>query len=141
MRLKWVLVVFMLFPFFVISQEITGEWQVIEKETGEAKSIVKIYQENNKLYGKVIRILNEEKRTKLCTKCKGQDKNKKIEGLVLMKHFTKEGHTYINGTITNPDDGKVYRSKMWLDKDNPNLLNVRGYIGIFYKTVQWQRFP
>ena len=39
----------------------------------------------------------------------------------------------------NPDDGKVYRSKIWLDEDNPDLLNVRGYVGIFYKTVQWQR--
>lgn len=133
------LFLFLFIPALMLGQSVLGNWKIIKKETGEARSIVKIYEEDGKVYGKVTRILNEEKRDKLCTKCKGEDKNKKIEGLVLMKHFHKDGERYVDGSIMNPDDGKVYRSKIWLDEDNPDLLNVRGYVGIFYKTVQWQR--
>ncbi len=138
MNLK-TLFLFLCFPAFMFGQSVLGKWKIIKKETGEPRSIVKIYEEDGEVYGKVIRILNEEKRDKLCTKCKGEDKNKKIEGLILMKHFHKDGDRYVDGKIMNPDDGKVYRSKIWLDEDNPDLLNVRGYVGIFYKTVQWQR--
>ena len=133
------LFLFLCFPALMLGQSVLGNWKIIKKESGEARSIVKIYEEDGEVYGRVTRILNEEKRDKLCTKCKGEDKNKKIEGLVLMKHFHKDGERYVDGTIMNPDDGKVYRSKIWLDEDNPDLLNVRGYVGIFYKTVQWQR--
>ena len=133
------LILLLCFPALMQSQEVIGKWKIIKEETGEARSIVKIYEEDGEVYGQVIRILNEAKRDKLCTKCKGEDKNKKIEGLILMKHFHKDGEEYVDGTIMNPDDGKIYKSKMWLDEDNPDLLNVRGYVGIFYKTVQWQR--
>ena len=130
------LILLLCFPALMQSQEVIGKWKIIKEETGEARSIVKIYEEDGEVYGQVIRILNEAKRDKLCTKCKGEDKNKKIEGLILMKHFHKDGEEYVDGTIMNPDDGKIYKSKMWLDEDNPDLLNVRGYVGIFYKTVQ-----
>lgn len=73
--------------------------------------------------------MDEEDRDNLCTECEGDDKNKKIEGLVLMKNFEKDGEEYVEGTITNPNDGKIYRSKIWLDENDPNILNVRGYIG------------
>ena len=134
------LILLLCFPALMQSKEVIGKWKIIKEETGEARSIVKIYEEDGEVYGQVIRILNEAKRDKLCTKCKGEDKNKKIEGLILMKHFHKDGEEYVDGTIMNPDDGKIYKSKMWLDEDNPDLLNVGGYVGIFYKTVQWQRY-
>lgn len=141
MNLKPLLLIFVCFPALMLGQGVLGKWKIIKKETGETRSIVKIYEEDGEVFGKVIRIVNEAKRDKLCTKCKGEDKNKKLEGLVLMKHFHKEDEEeYVDGTIMNPDDGKIYRSKIWLDEDNPNLLNVRGYVGIFYKTVQWQRY-
>lgn len=73
--------------------------------------------------------------------CEGEDKNKNIEGLVLMKDFEKNGQEYVDGTITNPDDGKIYRSKIWLDENDSHTLNVRGYIGFFYKTMEWKRVP
>ena len=135
-----ILIISLCFPAFLWSQEVIGKWKTINEDTGEARSIVHIYEENGEVHGRVIRILNESKRDKLCTKCKGDDKNKKIEGLVLMKSFHKDEDQYVDGTIMNPDDGKIYKSKMWLDNDNPDLLNVRGYVGIFYKTVQWQRY-
>jgi uncharacterized protein (DUF2147 family) len=134
------LFILFLFPALMLGQSVLGEWKTINDETGKARSIVEIYEaEDGMLYGKVKRILNEEKRENLCVECKGKNKNKKIEGLILMEHFKKEDKEYVDGSIVNPNNGKVYDSKMWIDPDEPDILNIRGYIGFFYKTVQWQR--
>lgn len=121
------------------AQSIIGKWKTIKSETGEVRSIVEVFEKNGKIYGKVIQIMDEDDRNNLCTDCEGDDKNKKIEGLVLIKDFEKDGDYYINGTITNPENGKVYRSQLWLKDDDPNILNVRGYMGFFYKTMEWKR--
>ncbi|WP_026451351.1 DUF2147 domain-containing protein [Aequorivita capsosiphonis] len=129
----------LLFCFYSNAQDILGKWKTFNSHTGEVRSIVEVFQQNGKLYGKVLRIMDEEDRDNLCTECEGEDKNQKIEGLVLMKNFEKDGGEYVDGTITNPNDGKIYRSKVWIDENDPNILNVRGYIGFFYKTMEWER--
>lgn len=121
------------------TRNILGKWKTFNSHTGEVRSIVEVFQKNGKLYGKVLRIMDKEDRDNLCTECEGDDKNQKIEGLVLMKDFVKDGEEYVDGTITNPNDGKIYRSKVWIDENNPNILNVRGYIGFFFKTMEWER--
>jgi hypothetical protein len=49
--------------------------------------------------------------------------------------FAKSEHDF--GTVA--ENGKIYIVSMWLDSENPNKLNVRGYIGIFFRTQQWTR--
>lgn len=117
--------------------QIVGKWKTIDDNTGEAKSIVEIYKKGDKLYGKVSRILDESKREELCKECKGNDYNKPIEGLVILKNLEKDGDEYEDGTILDPENGKVYRCKIWIDEDNPKVLNVRGYIAFLYRTQQW----
>jgi uncharacterized protein (DUF2147 family) len=34
----------------------------------------------------------------------------------------------------DPDDGKVYKSEVWLEDGK---LKVRGYLGLFYRTQTW----
>ncbi len=53
-----------LFALTVITgfaQDVTGKWKTIDDETGEAKSIVEIYKQNGKVYGKVVEILDPKK--------------------------------------------------------------------------------
>ena len=50
-------------------------------------------------------------------------------GLVLLIGLTKHGDEYVGGQILDPDDGKVYRSKLRLIQ-NGQQLNVRGYISV-----------
>ena len=130
----------LLWCFIANAQDIHGKWKTINRHTGEVRSIIEVFEKDQKIYGRVIQIMDPEDQDNICTKCAGDDKNQKIEGLVLMKDFRKEGQEYVEGTITNPDDGKIYESKLWLDEEDPNILHVRGYIGIFYKTMEWQRF-
>ncbi len=128
--------------FFIgnaMAQDVVGKWKTIDDETGKARSIVEIYKENGKIYGKVIEILDPKKKDATCTECKGKDKGKKIEGLVILKGLEKDGDEYNDGTILDPTSGKVYKSYIELVEDNK--LKVRGYIGFaaIGRTQYWVR--
>lgn len=121
------------------AQSVLGKWKMVDDQNGKARSIVEIYQVNNVVYGKVLELLNPEKKNAVCKKCEGDRKNEKIEGMVVIEGLVKEGAEYSGGTILNPDSGSFYRCKIWLDKDDPDKLYVRGYLAFFYRTQIWQR--
>lgn len=122
----------------VQSQSIFGKWQVTN-DAGKVNSIIEIYESGGEVVGKVVRIMKEEDRDKTCGNCKGHLKDKPIEGLKVIHGFEKEGNEYTGGTLIDPDSGKEYKGKIWLDNENPDKLNVRGYIAFFYKTKTWER--
>lgn len=125
--------------FSASGQAILGKWKTIDDETGEEKSIVEIYKKNDKIYGKIIDIMDASKRDSSCDKCEGDDYNKPVLGLVIIKDMEANGSVFKNGTITNPEDGKVYTCRLKLDDNDLNRLQVRGYIAFFYKTQYWVR--
>ncbi len=139
--MKRYLFLFLLFfiSFSVFSQSIFGKWKTIDGETGEEKSIVEIYEDNGKIYGKVVGILNPKDRDALCNKCEGDEYNVPVMGLVLIKHMQKVGEYFKGGTIFDPERGKIYKCRLAIDKDNPNILQVRGYISFFYASQYWLR--
>lgn len=131
------------FTLIIISslqaQSILGTWTTVDDATGEHKSMIEIYENAGKVYGKLVHITRESSKNDLCTKCKNEDKNKPLLGLVIIKDLTEGKNCLENGTITDPENGKTYRAKLWLDENNPDVLNVRGYVAFFYRTQQWLR--
>jgi len=132
-----------LFCFYTmigLSQSVIGKWKTIDDETGKEKAIVEIFEANGKIYGKIIEILEPEKKKLKCEKCEGSDKNKPILGLTIIKGLTKNGEVYDGNNIIDPKNGKSYRCKMYLE--NKDKLIVRGYIGIsfFGRSQVWHRF-
>lgn len=121
------------------AQEVTGKWKTVDDETGDAKSIVEVWEKDGQIYGKIIEILNPERKGKLCDKCEGAEKNKPIEGLTIIKGLVKDGNEYRGGTIFDPEKGKKYKAKIWVDEENEDMLNVRGYIAFLYRTQTWYR--
>lgn len=110
-----------------------GQWKTIDDETGEAKSIVKIYEVDGKLYGRVDRLLLNP--GALCDKCEGEDHNKPIEGMVVLWGMTADGDgEWSGGKIFDPQKNKTYRCSIWLKDGN---LMVRGYLGPFFRTQKW----
>ena len=124
---------------FGFSQTIFGRWITIDDETGNKKGIVEIFEENGKVYGRIIEILEPEHRKRKCNKCEGVNKDKPILGLTIIKGLTKKGDTYDGGEITDPKNGKTYRCKITLD--GKDKLIVRGYLGIslFGRSQVWIR--
>jgi len=119
--------------------QVTGKWKTIDDETGQAKSIVEIYEQNGKVYGKIVEILNPAKKNATCTECKGADKGKPILGLVIIKGLTKDDDEWTDGDILDPTKGKLYSCTITMD--GKDKLEVRGYMGISLlgRTQTWTR--
>lgn len=67
------------------AQSVLEQWTTIDDATGKAKSVVKIYQDKGKLFGKVVEIIDKTKQDKICDKCKGENKNQPVKGILLLK--------------------------------------------------------
>lgn len=137
-------ILFSLAAFFSIivnaqSQTVLGKWKTIDDETGQAKSIVEIYEKSGKVFGKIIEIVNPEKRKSICTKCSGENKNAPILGLIIIKDLVKDCEEYNNGKILDPLKGEEYKCLIALD--GKDKLKVRGFVGVslFGRTQYWYR--
>ena len=132
-----------LFVYIIInsfqSNEIEDVWITQDDETGKKKSEVLLYKNNGKLYGKIINLLLEEDKGKICINCKGENKNLPIEGMVIVRGLKLNGKTWEEGTILDPKSGKTYSCYITFDDDN--TLKVRGYIGfsLLGRTQKWIR--
>ncbi len=127
-------------PHFAQSQTILGKWKSFDDKTGELKSIVEVFERGSKVYGKIIKIFPKpgSEADPICIKCPTDDErfNQKVIGMEIMKGLVKDGDEYEDGFILDPEVGKIYRCKIWLEG---NALKVRGYLGPFYRTQTWQR--
>ena len=114
-----------------------GKWVNIDDETGEKKAIIQIWEENGKLYGKIVKLLKKSEPNPKCTKCgvyeiegkKVNYKNKPVEGMLIMWGLEKDSETeWEDGYILDPKKGKVYGCEIEV-LPGGNKLKVRGYIG------------
>lgn len=124
------------YAFFAERDSPVGYWKTIDDETGEAKSVVKIYNVDGKIYGKVDKLLKRP--GALCNACEGDDKDKPIEGMVVMWGMDQDDDVWSGGKIFDPEKNKTYRCKIWLEEDGKKL-KVRGYLGPFFRTQTWIR--
>tara|TARA_Y100000022_G_C13056423_1_gene286835 strand:+ start:28 stop:450 length:423 start_codon:yes stop_codon:yes gene_type:complete len=138
MIFKVILFIYILINSFQ-SNEIEDVWITQDDETGKKKSEVLLYKNNGKLYGKIINLLLEEDKGKICINCKGENKNLPIEGMVIVEGLKLNGKTWEEGTILDPKSGKTYSCYITFDDDN--TLKVRGYIGfsLLGRTQKWIR--
>ena len=130
---------FLLFSLFIQTPNYVGNWVTIDDETGVEKSIIKLYIENDMLYGRIETLLLEQDQGQLCTNCSGSELNQPIEGLIILKGLTRDGDQWTGGTILDPANGKEYQCTLTLD--GTSQLNVRGFIGFSFigRTQRWKR--
>ena len=142
--LKNILIVVIVFLSISLSfsQSITGKWKTIDDETGKVKSIVELSMKDGKLYGKIVELFVEKGKDPdpLCTECEDYRKGKKINGMTIISGLTKDGNEWEGDDgILDPKKGSIYDCKIWIDEDDSNILNVRGYIGFVFRTQTWHR--
>lgn len=115
--------------------QIEGKWKTIDDETGKPKSIVEIFKKTDgKYYGKISELLIKPENNN-CVKCKDDRKNKPLIGLEIIRGLSKDGNEFSGGTITNPKDGKSYKTEI---VRSGNTLAVKAIVfGIAVKTQTW----
>jgi len=121
------------------AQSIIGKWKTIDDVNGKEKGVVEIFEYKGKIYGKIIEIFEHDKKHLRCEKCEGEDKNKPLLGLHIIKGLTKNNEVYEGGKIVDPKNGKSYQCK--ISFQGKDKLIVRGFIGIslFGRTQIWIR--
>lgn len=121
------------------AQTPVGIWKTVDDKTGEAKSHIEIYEQNGKLYGKLVKLLQRSPDTK-CEKCTGAKKNKPLLGLVIVEDLKKVKDYWGKGTIMDPENGKEYGCSVWFEDGKNSELKVRGkhWTGI-YRTQTWYK--
>lgn len=125
-HLFYFLAFFFIGIFSIQAQSVVGKWKTID-ENGQPKSVVEITDSNGVLSGKIVEILTANK-TAVCSKCSGENKDKPINGLTIIKGMKKDGNEYSGGKILDPQSGKEY--KCILKLNGKDKLDVRGYVGI-----------
>jgi uncharacterized protein (DUF2147 family) len=117
-----------------------GLWKTIDDATGNEGALVRIYEKDGKLFGRIEKLFKAQTTIPLCRACKDQRKNQPIIGLVIIRDIERDGDGYGKGDILDPDSGSVYRCKMHLEQEGARLI-VRGYIGFSFigRSQTWQR--
>ncbi len=120
-----------------------GMYQTIDDETNQPKSIVALYEHNNKLAGRIVALYDANGQLsetpsnaqRIAAKVDGTPK---YIGLDVIWNMTwqNDDNEYTGGKIMDPKSGKIYSSVMWQDADK-SKLRVRGKIGPFGRTQTW----
>lgn len=92
-----------------MAEGVIGFWKTIDDETNEPKSIVQVYENGGKVYGRVVELLqNPGAKAKL-------PGSPAIKGLDIIWDLTKDGDKYKGGEVLDPQKGKVYDAQMWTE--------------------------
>jgi uncharacterized protein (DUF2147 family) len=118
-----------------------GVWKTFDDRTGAARAIVRIYEENGKLFGKIETSFTPGADHRVCVLCTDERKNQPIIGLIVIRNMTRTGREYTGGDILDPENGSVYHCKMHVEAGT--RLVLRGYIGISLlgRNQTWERQP
>lgn len=121
-------------------KSLLGKWTTIDDVSGKARSVVEIAEKGSMIFGKIIRLYPDpgEDPDPVCDKCPEDDDryNKKIIGLEIIRNMKWSEGELTEGSILDPESGKIYRCKIWLEGSD---LQVRGYWGPFYRTQSWKK--
>ena len=116
-----------------------GLWRSIDDKTGEAKAEIRIVDDGGVLSGRIEKTLKKDAKP-TCEECKDERKGQAIQGLEIIRGARKaEGQdVWEQGRILDPENGKEYKLRL-APIDGGQKLQVRGYIGPFYRTQTWVR--
>jgi uncharacterized protein (DUF2147 family) len=115
-----------------------GLWKTVDDHTGQDKSLVRISESGGVVSGRVEKLLHPSKPNPRCDKCRDQRQGKPIVGLSIIEGLRQHGSVWEDGKILDPENGKIYTVRL-KPVDGGRTLEVRGYIGPFFRTQTWSR--
>jgi uncharacterized protein (DUF2147 family) len=118
-----------------------GLWKTIDDETKAEKSLVRITESGGVLSGRVEKFLDPKtKADAVCEKCTDERAGKPVLGMTIIRGAKADGDRqhWEGGEILDPNNGKVYKLRL-KPVDGGKALEVRGYIGPFFRNQQWIR--
>jgi uncharacterized protein (DUF2147 family) len=124
-----------------------GLWQAVDEDTKQPTGWFLVTNHDGVYSGIIAKMFLKpgEDPNVVCSQCKDDRLNHPWLGLEIirdMKQDRDKPDKFVDGTILDPRDGKVYKANMTLTPDGQTLI-VRGYIGISLlgKNQYWTRLP
>ncbi len=117
-----------------------GLWKTIDDETKQEKSLVRLTESGGAVTGRIEKLLDPAKASAVCDKCSDARKGQPIAGMTILEGVKKNADEpwWDGGTILDPNNGKTYKVRL-TPKDGGKTLEVRGFVGPFYRNQTWQR--
>ena len=119
-----------------------GLWKTIDDATRKEKSLVRIVEANGVYTGKVEKLLDPDSpKDATCKDCSDDRKDKPVVGMTIIRNVkanAEDKAVFDGGDILDPNNGKVYRVRL-RPFDDGRKLEVRGYLGPFYRNQTWLR--
>ena len=118
-----------------------GVWQTIDDKDGTVKSEIRIVENAGVVSGKVDKIVDPKaKQDDKCVECTDERKDQPILGMEILRGLKKADgkDVWEGGSILDPKNGKVYKATV-TPIEGGKKLQMRGYIGFFYRTQVWTR--
>jgi uncharacterized protein (DUF2147 family) len=117
-----------------------GLWKTIDDKTGKERSLIRISEASGVYTGVIEKSLDPNSdKSAVCDKCTDDRKGKPLIGMALIRNVkqnAEDKEVFDGGDITDPDNGKVYRVRL-KPVEGGKKLEVRGYIGPFFRTQTW----
>ena len=119
-----------------------GLWKTIDDNTKKERSLIRISEAAGIYTGRLEKALDPDaKPGAVCEKCTDERKGQPLIGMALIRNTRQNAddkEIFDGGDITDPDNGKVYRLRL-KPLEGGKKLEVRGYIGPFYRNQIWLR--
>jgi uncharacterized protein (DUF2147 family) len=118
-----------------------GLWKTIDDDGKTEKSLVRIAEAGGVLSGKIEKIFDPAKQDAVCEECSDERRGKPVLGMTILRNVRLDADDpalWTGGEILDPKNGKTYRTRL-KPVDGGRQLEMRGYIGPFYRTQTWVR--
>jgi len=117
-----------------------GLWKTYDDRTGEARALVRIYRQDQGLFGRIETSFGPGESEARCDACTDERKDQPIVGLLILRNLKPDEDGFAGGDILDPESGSVYRCTLRLEDEGRKLI-VRGYIGLslFGRSQSWLR--
>ena len=119
-----------------------GLWKTIDDASQREKSLVRIREVNGVYSGTIEKFLDPETKSDVvCDKCTDERKGQPVLGMTILRGLQQSAdhkEVWEGGNILDPNNGKTYRARL-KPIEGGKKLEMRGYIGPFYRTQVWVR--
>ena len=138
MRITLIIITLFLSLGLYAQDPIEGLWKTVYEENNEPSSFIRLQVKNGELTGTIVKLFDFDDDF-LCARCPGEKKDQPIVGMDLVYGLTQEDDMWTGGLLINPQNGKTYRCRLYLEDDD--TINLRGYFFIpaIGKTIKWYR--
>jgi uncharacterized protein (DUF2147 family) len=116
-----------------------GLWRSYDDRTGQARGLIRVYEQDGILHGRVEEVLVAADRGRVCNRCTDDRRDQPILGMEIFRDLRPEGDGWA-GHILDPQTGSIYTCTVHLAEGGRALV-LRGYllITLIGRSQTWQR--